>query len=65
MTTDAALTSAKCEQCSDADAAYYDTVSERPLCSNCAKEAALDRMHDDGEIQSLDQYLRHNPGTVQ
>ena len=36
MTTNAAQTTVKCTECSDADAAYYDTVSEGPLCSNCA-----------------------------
>ena len=49
------------QECKDQEAAYHDTVSDRPLCSNWAKEAALDRLHDDGEIQSLEEHLRENP----
>ena len=53
----------QCHECHNQRATYYDTVGERPLCSDCAKEAALDRLHGDGEITSLEAHIRDNAST--
>ena len=42
-----------CANCPEREAAYHDNTGDSPLCSDCAKDAALDRLEADGEIESL------------
>ena len=51
MTTEASPK--PCGKCREKPATHHDTVNEEDICQPCAKDAALDRMVDDGEIEEL------------
>ena len=51
MTTEASPK--PCGKCPEKPATHHDTVNEEDICEPCAKDAALDRMVDDGEIEQL------------